>query len=99
VTDLGGDHTSFLEPEPFIPFNFLNELCPWEEHLFFDYDALGNLIWHSLNAGYPRHQYYWDSARDGTMLEVDDPVFKEWWTKYPGIDDCGGEYPGCCAIE
>jgi len=33
------------------------------------------------------------------MLEVDDPVFKEWWTKYPGFNDCCGECPGCCAIE
>jgi len=33
------------------------------------------------------------------MLEVDDPVFEEWWTKYPGFDDCCGECPGCCAIK
>jgi len=33
------------------------------------------------------------------MLEVNDPVFKEWWTKYPGIDDFCGQCPGCCAIE
>jgi hypothetical protein len=33
------------------------------------------------------------------MLGFDDPVFKEWWTKYPGFVDCCGECPGCCAIE
>jgi hypothetical protein len=33
------------------------------------------------------------------MREVNDPVFEEWWTKYPGFDNCGGECPGCCAIE
>ena len=47
----------------------------------------------------PWHQYYRDSATDGTMLEVNDPVFKEWWIKYPGFDDCCGECPGCCALE
>jgi hypothetical protein len=33
------------------------------------------------------------------MLEIDDLVFKEWWTKYPGFNDCCGKCPGCCAIE
>jgi hypothetical protein len=33
------------------------------------------------------------------MLQIDDPVFTEWWTKYPGFDDCCGECPGCCAME
>jgi len=33
------------------------------------------------------------------MLEVDDPVFKEWWTKFPGFDACCGLCSGCCAIE
>jgi hypothetical protein len=33
------------------------------------------------------------------MLEVNGPVFQEWWTKYPGFGDCCGECPGCCPIE
>jgi len=99
VTDLGGYHTSLFEPKPFSLFHSLEELFPSEDHLYFDYDAFGDLIWDSPIAVSPWHQYYWDSAKDGMMLEVDDPVFKEWWTKYPGFDDCCGECPGCCAIE
>ena len=99
VTDLAGYHTLLFEQEPFNPYFSLKEPFPYEDHLFFDYDAFGDLIWDSPNAVCPWHQYYWDCAKDGTMLEVDDPVFKEWCTKYPGFDDCCGECPGCCAIE
>jgi len=99
VTDLGGYHTSSFEPKPFNSFYSLEQLFPYEDHLYFDCDAFGDLIWDSPSAVSPWHQYYWDSAKDGTMLEVNDPVFKEWWTKYPGFDDCWGECPGCRAIE
>jgi hypothetical protein len=42
---------------------------------------------------------YWNSAKDGTILKIDELVFKEWWTKYPGFDDCCGECPGYCAVK
>jgi len=99
VTELGGYHTSLFEPEPFNPFYYHQESFSYEDHLYFDYDAFGDLIWDSPSAVSPCGQYYWDSVKDGTMLVVDDPLFKEWWTKYPGFDDCCGECPGCCAIE
>jgi len=50
VTDLAGYHTSLFEPEPFNPFFSLEELFSYEDHLYFDYDALGDLIWDSPNA-------------------------------------------------
>ena len=99
VMHLAGYHTLSFEPEPFSPYVLLKEPYPYEDHLCFDYDAFGDLIWDSPNAVSPWHQYYWDSAKDGTMLEVDDPVVKEWWTKDPAFDDCCWECPGCCAIE
>jgi len=97
--DLGGYHTLLFEPKPFSHFYSLEELFPYEDHLCFDYNAFGDIIWNSPNAVSPWHPHYWNSAKAGTMLEVDDPVFQEWWTKYPGFDDCCGECPGCCAIE
>jgi len=99
VTDLGGYHTSLFEPESLNLLFSLEDVYPYKDHLYFNHDVFGNLIWDSLNAVFRWHQYYWDSAKDGTMVEVDDPVFKEWWTKYPGFDDCSGICPGCCAIE
>jgi hypothetical protein len=99
VTVLAGYHTSLFEPEPFNPKNSLEEIFLSEDHLYSDYDAFGDLIGDSPNAVSPWHQHYCNSAKDGTMLEVDDPVFKELWNKYPCVDDCCGECPGCCAFE
>jgi len=87
VTELGGYHTSLFEPEPFNSFYYLEDWFPYEDYPYFDYDAFVDLIWNSPSAVSPWGQYYRDSAKDGTMLVVDDPVFKEWWTKYPGFDD------------
>ena len=50
VTDHGGYHTSLFDPEPFHPFNSLEELFPYEDYLYFDYHAFGDLIWDSPNA-------------------------------------------------
>ena len=50
VTEHGGYHTSLFEPEPFHSFYSLEELFPYEDYLYIDYDAFGDLIRDSPNA-------------------------------------------------
>jgi len=90
---------SLFEPEPFNSYFSFKELFRSENHLCFHYDAFRDFIWDSLNADSPWYQCYWDNAKAETMLVVNDPVFKEWWAKYPGFEDCCWQSPGHCAIE
>jgi hypothetical protein len=77
MTDLVDYHTLLFEPEPFNLFFSLEELFPYEEYLYFAYDAFTDLSWDFPNADSPWHQYYCDSAKAGIMLEVDDPMLRE----------------------
>jgi hypothetical protein len=88
-----------LKPEPFGSFPSVEEFFPYKDKLYFVYDAFGDHIGDSPNTASPWHQYYRDSTKDGTQLQVDDPVFREWWTMYTGFDNCCGKCPGCFAIE
>jgi len=74
-------------------------LFPHENLLYFVYDTFADLISDSPNPYTPWHQHFWDSGKNAPLLEVNDPVFKQWWTKYLGSDDCCGECPWCWAIE
>jgi len=69
-------HTSLFEPEQFNSFESLQELVPYEHHIYFEYDAFGHLICDSPSPVSPWHQNYWYSGKNGTMLEVDDAVLK-----------------------
>jgi hypothetical protein len=77
VTDRESYDASEFEPTALNPFFSLKQLFPDEDHLYFDYDAFGDLIWGSPNAVSHGHQDSSDRAKNGSLLEVDDSVFKE----------------------
>jgi hypothetical protein len=56
LADPAGNQTWLFEPDPCNLYIWLEGQFPYEDHLYFYYDAFGDLTWDSLNAVSPWHQ-------------------------------------------
>jgi hypothetical protein len=74
--DLADGTTSVFDQEPFNAFDRIDTVILETEELLKAY------FWDEPQAVSPWNSYWTEAARNGRRLQIDDPVFKNFWTKY-----------------
>jgi hypothetical protein len=77
--DLAGRTTNLFEPEPLNSFDSIDAVILEPE------DPLEAYFWEEPQAVSPWNSYWTEAAKYGGGLQINDPVFKDSWTKYYGL--------------
>ena len=81
--DLAGRTTNLFEYEPLNAFDSIEAVISENQ------EPLEEYFWSEPQPVSPRNSYWTEAARNGGGLQIDDPVFKNIWTKYYGLHiDC-----------
>ena len=84
--DLAGRTINLFEPEP------LNAIGSIDDYLLEAEEPLEACFWDEPQSVSPWNSYWTEAAKYGGGLKIDDPVFKNFWTKYYGLHvDCQDE--------
>ena len=84
--DLAGRTTNLFEPEPLNSFDSIDAVILEPE------EPLEAYFWEEPQAVSPWNSYWTEAAKYGGGLQINDPVFKDSWTKYYGPHvNCEGE--------
>ena len=84
--DLAGRTIDIFEPEP------LNATGSIDANLLEVEEPLEAYFWDEPQPVSPWNSYWTEAAKSGGGLKIDDPVFKDFWTKYHGLHvDCWDE--------
>ena len=89
--DLAGRTCQLSEPEPINAFDSIDAIISETE------EPLEAYFWDEPQTISPWNSYWTEAARNGGGLAIDDPVFKNFWTKYHGLHvTCENEEPCYC---
>ena len=77
--DLAGQTTNLFEHEPLNSFNSIDAVILEPE------EPLEAYFWEEPQAVSPWNSYWTEAAKYGGGLQINDPVFKDSWTKYYGL--------------
>ena len=84
--DLAGRITNLFEPEPLSAIDSINAILSETKEPLEDY------FWNEPQAVSPCNSYWTEAAKYGGGLRIDDPLFKDFWTKYHRLHiDCWDE--------
>jgi hypothetical protein len=84
--DLAGRTTNLFKVEPLNAVNSINAVILEPE------EPLEPYFWEEPQAVSPWNSYWTEAAKYGGGLQINDPVFKDSWTKYYGLHmDCEEE--------
>ena len=86
-----------FEPEPLNALESIEAVLP----ATFKEEPLEAYFWKQSDVLSPWNLYWTDAARDGSGLDINDPVFGQHWTKYQGLHwglltDCDPKEPCDC---
>jgi len=77
--DLAGQITNLFEHEPLNAFDSIDAILSEPE------EPLEEYFWDEPRTVSPWNSYWTEAAKQGGGLKIDDPVFKDFWTKYHGL--------------
>jgi hypothetical protein len=77
--DIAGRTTNLFEYEPLNIFNSIDAV------IFETEEPLEEYFWKEPHAVSPWNSYWTEAAKYGGGLQINDPVFKDSWTKYYGL--------------
>src|ERR1700687_5042811 len=81
--DLAGRTIDLFETEPLNAFDSIDAIILETE------EPLEEYLWSEPQAVSPWNSYWTEAAKQGGGLQINDPVFQNFWTKYHGLHvDC-----------